>query len=322
MNEANKCGFRMARSQLAKPGSLIGQSRKRLARWAFSILSGRTRMSVPLEHPGLALDTPPKVPPREGTRPATNCRPGPLTRRCGFTSSCLVGVLVAAAAGLPCTAAANEALTVTVTRRDLRPLPGVTLQLGGAVNPPAVTDENGRAAFLGLAGAITITPSRSGFRFEPPQLTIPDLANPSPPAFISFPTTTDLAISIASDDAAPLVGGLVNGVVTLRNLGAEAATDVTVGFSLLPGLALIGARASENLFTLGKKLVTTSFGLVIFLAAAVYDTVAAVVVVLRVLSRKIIIESGSFVPLLILLAVAVLILSRLISNYHRPGATE
>jgi len=91
---------------------------------------------------------------------------------------------------------------------------------------------------------------------------------------------------------------------------------------LLPGLALIGARASENLFTLGKKLVTTSFGLVIFLAAAVYDTVAAVVVVLRVLSRKIIIESGSFVPLLILLAVAVLILSRLISNYHRPGATE
>jgi uncharacterized repeat protein (TIGR01451 family) len=137
---------------------------------------------------------------------------------------------------------------VSVTRRDLRPLLGVTLQLTGAVNRQAVTDENGRAAFLGLplAGAITITPSRSGFRFEPPQLTIPDLANPSASAFIAFPTTTDLAISIASDDAAPLVGGLVNGVVTLRNLGAEAATDVTVGFSLLPGLALEGSEATQG----------------------------------------------------------------------------
>src|SRR6266516_1948642 len=29
----------------------------------------------------------PKVPPREGTRPTTSCRPGPLTRRRGFMSS-------------------------------------------------------------------------------------------------------------------------------------------------------------------------------------------------------------------------------------------
>ena len=65
------------------------------------------------------------------------------------------------------------------------------LQLAGAVSVQGVTDENGRVAFLGLpaAGVITITPSRSGFRFEPPQLTIPDLANPSAPPFIAFPIT-------------------------------------------------------------------------------------------------------------------------------------
>jgi len=68
----------------------------------------------------------------------------------------------------------------------------------------------------------------------------------SAPGFVAFPTTTDLAISIASDDAAPLVGGLVNGVITLRNLGAEAATDVAVGFSLLPGLALEGSEATQG----------------------------------------------------------------------------
>jgi uncharacterized repeat protein (TIGR01451 family) len=42
------------------------------------------------------------------------------------------------------------------------------------------------------------------------------------------------------------VGGLVNGVITLRNLGAEAATDVAVGFSLLPGLALEGSEAMQG----------------------------------------------------------------------------
>ena len=91
---------------------------------------------------------------------------------------------------------------------------------------------------------------------------------------------------------------------------------------LLTGFALIGSRARDGLFTLAQKFIATSFGIITFLAAALYDTVAALVVILRVLSRKVIIESSSLVPLLVLLAVAVLILSRLISNYHRPGATE
>ncbi len=157
-------------------------------------------------------------------------------------------VAVLAAANLLQAAAGNEALTVTVTRRDLRLLPSVSLQLAGAVNRQGLTDETGRAAFLDLplAGTITITPSRSGFRFEPPQLTIPDLAKPSAPAFVAFPTATDLAISIGSDDATPLVGGLVNSLITLRNLGPEAATEVMVGFSLLPGLALENSETTQG----------------------------------------------------------------------------
>ena len=89
----------------------------------------------------------------------------------------------------------------------------MTLGLAGAVNRQGATDENGRVAFLDLplAGGVTITPSRSGFRFEPPQLTIPDLGNPVAATFVAFPTATDLALSIESDDAAPLVGGLLAG---------------------------------------------------------------------------------------------------------------
>jgi hypothetical protein len=160
----------------------------------------------------------------------------------------LVGLLVVVAAHLSCTADANETLTVIVTRRDLRPLPGVTLQLAGAVNLPGVTDQNGHATFpdLPAAGAVTITPSRSGFRFEPPQLTIPDLSTLQAAWFTAFPMATDLALSAVSDDPTPRVGGPVHGVITLRNLGNQAATDVTVGYGSLPGLALEHGQATEG----------------------------------------------------------------------------
>ena len=175
----------------------------------------------------------------------------------------IMGVLVATTADLPCTAAENRVLTASVARRDLRPLGQVTAQLSGAVNLQGVTDDNGRVTFPGLppAGAITITPSRSGFRFEPPLLTIPDSPNSAMAAFVAFPTATDLALSIVTDNPNPLVGGLVNGVITLRNLGAVAATDVAVSIGSLPGLVLeardttqgtLRSRAYDTVWTLAQ----------------------------------------------------------------------
>ena len=90
----------------------------------------------------------------------------------------------------------------------------------------------------------------------------------------------------------------------------------------LAGFALIGATARDAIFMLGEKFITTFFGVVGFVSTAVYDTVAGLAVIFRVVSRKVIIESGSLAPLLVLLAVAVFVLSRMISNYHRTGATE
>ena len=90
----------------------------------------------------------------------------------------------------------------------------------------------------------------------------------------------------------------------------------------LGGFALLGATARDVVFMIVGKFFTTVFGLASFVATAVYDTAAGLVVIFRVVSRKFIIETGSLWPMLILLAFGVLILSRLISNYHRSGATE
>jgi anti-sigma factor RsiW len=91
----------------------------------------------------------------------------------------------------------------------------------------------------------------------------------------------------------------------------------------LAGFALLGATAREAVFAVGGRFVTAALTLGGFLSSVVYDAGAAVAVIFGVLSRKLIVETGSLVPLLVLLAFAILILSRLISDYHhRTGATE
>lgn len=90
----------------------------------------------------------------------------------------------------------------------------------------------------------------------------------------------------------------------------------------LAGFALLGATARDAVFLVVGKFVSTVLSVAGFAATVVYDTAAGLAVIFRVASRKFIIETGSLWPMLVMLAVGVLILSRLISNYHRSGATE
>jgi len=90
----------------------------------------------------------------------------------------------------------------------------------------------------------------------------------------------------------------------------------------LIGFALLGATARETVFLIAEKFVATVAGLAGFAATAIYDTVAGLAIIFRVLSRKVVIESGSLGPVVVLLAVAILLLSRMLSNYHRKSATE
>jgi len=88
----------------------------------------------------------------------------------------------------------------------------------------------------------------------------------------------------------------------------------------LSGLALLGATTRYAVFVVVGRFVTKVFSLVEFVTTTVYDAVVGLIVVLKVLSGKI--QSGSSGPLLVLLAVAVMVLSRLLSHYHSTGATE
>jgi anti-sigma factor RsiW len=90
----------------------------------------------------------------------------------------------------------------------------------------------------------------------------------------------------------------------------------------LIGFALLGATARETVFLIAQKFVTTVAGLIGFAATSVYDAIAGLAVIFRVLSRKVVIESGSLGPVVVLLAVAILLLTRLLSKFHRTSATE
>lgn len=90
----------------------------------------------------------------------------------------------------------------------------------------------------------------------------------------------------------------------------------------LGGFALVGATARDAIFSLAQTFVTSALGLAGFISTTLYDTVAGLSVIFKVISRKVLIESGSLGPMLVFFAVAILVLTRLISKYHRTGATE
>ena len=129
-----------------------------------------------------------------------------------------------------------------------------------------------------------------------------------------IPVPADFARRVAARAASDM-----SGVRT----GTEHRKALTICMILaLGGFALLGATARDAVFLVVQKFVTTALSLAGFVATAVYDTAAGLVVIFRVVSRKFIIETGSLWPMLVLLAFGVFILSRLISNYHRSGATE
>jgi len=129
-----------------------------------------------------------------------------------------------------------------------------------------------------------------------------------------IPVPADFSRLVAARAASDMRG------VRTRSEHRKALTICAV--LALFGFALLGAAARNTVFMVAERFVGTVFSVISFVATGIYDMLAGFAVVVRVLSRKAIIESGSLGPLVVLLALAVLILTRLISNYHRTGATE
>lgn len=117
----------------------------------------------------------------------------------------------------------------------------------------------------------------------------------------------------------------VRAVSDMRGVRSASEHKKALAFCLalaLISFALLGATARDYTVRFARKLVGSVWGLAEFLWNAAYDTVASLTVVSKALSRKFVIESGSLILVLVVLAAGGFLLSRLISNYHRSGATE
>ena len=99
------------------------------------------------------------------------------------------------------------------------------------------------------------------------------------------------------------------------------AIAICVGLALI-GFGLVGATARDAIFALAGRFVGGVVSVSGFVSNTAYDAVAGLVVISRVLGHRIVNETRSFAVLVVVLAVAVLVLSRLLSDYHRTGATE
>ena len=109
--------------------------------------------------------------------------------------------------------------------------------------------------------------------------------------------------------------------------GVRSASEHRKAFAFSVILAvvafvLLGVTASEAAFNVARRLSATFWAVIGFFWTTFYDAVASLTVISRVLSRKLIVESGSAGLLVFFLGLAIFVLTRLIVNYHRTGATE
>lgn len=111
----------------------------------------------------------------------------------------------------------------------------------------------------------------------------------------------------------------------LRGIRSASENKKALAFCVvlaLAALALLSDTSRMTAVRTAREIMRTIIGTVAVLLSALYDMVASVTVISRVLSRKVIVESNSLGLLLGLFALAILLLSRMIVRYHRTGATE
>jgi len=110
----------------------------------------------------------------------------------------------------------------------------------------------------------------------------------------------------------------MSGVRSLRENKKALAISIILG---LVGFALLGASTRQMSVGL-VRLFARVFGVLDFVWTTLSDSIASLAVISRVLGRKFIVETGNATIAFILLILGVVLLSRLISNYHRTGTIE
>ena len=111
----------------------------------------------------------------------------------------------------------------------------------------------------------------------------------------------------------------------LRGIRSVSENKKALAFCLILAVAALGLLSDASRTTAlngSRQLVRSVIAIVSMLWTALFDVVASVVIISRVLSRKLVVESNSLGLLLVLFALAILLLSRMIVSYHRTSANE
>ncbi|HAF16451.1 MAG TPA: hypothetical protein DHU55_19560 [Blastocatellia bacterium] len=118
----------------------------------------------------------------------------------------------------------------------------------------------------------------------------------------------------------------VNAESDMRGVRDRVEHQRALRYCLILGLAafaFLGVTASKNIILNARLLADKTFGVLGFFAKSIYDAAAGFTVISRVLGRALLVDSrlGGLVGLL-LVALAVGLLSLLISRYHRTRLIE
>ena len=111
----------------------------------------------------------------------------------------------------------------------------------------------------------------------------------------------------------------MSGVRTASENKKALAFALVLGIS---GFALLGPTTRQMTVGLVRPLFARVLGLLDLIWNALYDSISSVAVISRVLGRKFIVETGNVTLLLVLFALAIVLLTLLISDYHRTGTTD
>ena len=134
--------------------------------------------------------------------------------------------------------------------------------------------------------------------------------------------SNELEIAIPLDFSRIVAARAVSDMAGVRSSAEKKKAIIFCAILAASGLFLLGGPSRQVIVSLMPRLVGVVVGLIELVGRAIYDLVLSLGVVSRVVSRKFIFETGNGRTVMVLFGLAVLLLLRLIANYHRTSTTD
>jgi predicted anti-sigma-YlaC factor YlaD len=134
--------------------------------------------------------------------------------------------------------------------------------------------------------------------------------------------TSQVEVVIPTDFSRMVAARAISDMGGVRSSAEKKKAVIFCLILAVGGFVLMGGPTRQLTLSLIRRLIGMTVGLVDLVWRAMYDLVLSVGVLSRVVSRKLIVETGNGRTVVVLLALAALLLSRLIVNYHRTSTTD